>query len=48
MTPINGRLTDIIGRKPVLYAAIIFVTVFSALSGAATDISWRVSHKPRQ
>jgi len=23
MTPINGRLSDIIGRKPLLYAAII-------------------------
>lgn len=40
MTPVNGRLTDIIGRKPVLYAAIISFTLFSAASGAATSVLW--------
>lgn len=38
MTPINGRVTDIIGRKPALYGAIMFLLVFSALCGAAKSI----------
>ncbi|KAL1410581.1 hypothetical protein Q8F55_004594 [Vanrija albida] len=38
MTPVNGRVTDIIGRKPALYGAIMFLLVFSALCGAAKSI----------
>lgn len=40
MTPINGRVTDIIGRKPMLYASIIIMLVFSAFCGAAKNIRW--------
>ncbi|WWC92921.1 uncharacterized protein L201_007884 [Kwoniella dendrophila CBS 6074] len=41
-TPINGRVSDIIGRKPMLYAAIIIFTVFSALCGAAKTANWLI------
>ncbi|KAL7425027.1 hypothetical protein Q5752_000715 [Cryptotrichosporon argae] len=42
LTPLNGRLSDIIGRKPMLYAAILFFTVFSALCGAAKSMTWLI------
>ncbi|KAL7418301.1 hypothetical protein Q5752_006757 [Cryptotrichosporon argae] len=42
MTPINGRLTDIIGRKPALYFAIIELMIFSGLSGAAKNTTWLI------
>jgi MFS family permease len=38
--PINGRVSDIVGRKPMLYAAIAIFTVFSALCGAAKSMTW--------
>ena len=41
-TPINGRVSDIVGRKPMLYAAILVFTVFSALCGAAKSMNWSV------
>ncbi|WVF68426.1 hypothetical protein IAT40_003191 [Kwoniella sp. CBS 6097] len=41
-TPINGRVSDIVGRKPMLYAAIIVFAVFSALCGAAKSSSWLI------
>jgi MFS family permease len=40
LTPVNGRVSDIIGRKPMLYAAIIVFTVFSALCGCAKNMTW--------
>ncbi|KAL1408240.1 hypothetical protein Q8F55_005046 [Vanrija albida] len=42
LTPVNGRVSDIIGRKPMLYAAIVVFTVFSALCGAAQNITWLI------
>ncbi|WVR08158.1 hypothetical protein IAU60_005204 [Kwoniella sp. DSM 27419] len=41
-TPINGRVSDIVGRKPMLYIAIIVFTVFSALCGAAKSSEWLI------
>lgn len=38
--PMNGRVSDIVGRKPMLYIAIVVFTVFSALCGAAQNASW--------
>jgi MFS family permease len=38
--PMNGRVSDIVGRKPMLYTAIVVFTVFSALCGAAKTSSW--------
>ena len=43
LTPVNGRVSDIIGRKPLLYAMIIVFTVFSALCGAAKTMTWCAS-----
>ena len=40
LTPVNGRVSDIIGRKPMLYAAIIVFTIFSALCGCAKNMTW--------
>ena len=42
LAPVNGRVSDIIGRKPMLYAAILDFTIFSALCGAAKNITWFV------
>lgn len=42
LTPVNGRVSDIIGRKPILYAAIVVFTVFSALCGAAKSMKWLI------
>jgi len=41
-TPINGRVSDIVGRKPLLYSAIVIFFVFSALCGAAKSMTWYV------
>jgi hypothetical protein len=46
MTPINGRVTDIIGRKPALYASIVVLLVFSAMCGSAKSITWWVDFIP--
>lgn len=43
LTPVNGRVSDIVGRKPMLYAAIIVFTVFSALCGAAQSVEWLIA-----
>ncbi|WWC70488.1 uncharacterized protein I206_104439 [Kwoniella pini CBS 10737] len=42
MSPVNGRLTDIIGRKPALYMAVFFLLIFSALCGAAKSATWLI------
>lgn len=42
MSPINGRVTDIVGRKPALYASIIVLLVFSAMCGAAKNVTWLI------
>ncbi|WVR07306.1 hypothetical protein IAU60_004347 [Kwoniella sp. DSM 27419] len=42
MNPINGRLTDIVGRKPALYVSVMFMLVFSALCGAAKSATWLI------
>ncbi|TXT13334.1 hypothetical protein VHUM_00701 [Vanrija humicola] len=42
LTPVNGRVSDIVGRKPMLYAAIVVFTIFSALCGAAQNITWLI------
>ncbi|OCF57159.1 hypothetical protein L486_04614 [Kwoniella mangroviensis CBS 10435] len=42
MNPVNGRLTDIVGRKPALYMAVIILLVFSALCGSAKNATWLI------
>jgi MFS family permease len=43
LTPINGRVSDITGRKPMLYTSTLFLMVFSALCGSAQNITWCVA-----
>lgn len=43
LAPVNGRVSDIVGRKPLLYCAIVIFVVFSALCGAAKNMTWSVS-----
>ncbi|ORX37857.1 major facilitator superfamily domain-containing protein [Kockovaella imperatae] len=47
-TPINGRVSDIIGRKPLVYAAIVIFLVFSALCGAAKNMTWLITARAFQ
>ncbi|KAK1925865.1 major facilitator superfamily domain-containing protein [Papiliotrema laurentii] len=43
LTPINGRVSDITGRKPMLYTSTLFLMVFSALCGSAQNITWLIA-----
>ncbi|WVQ79303.1 hypothetical protein IAT38_001400 [Cryptococcus sp. DSM 104549] len=47
-TPINGRVSDIVGRKPMLYAAIVIFTIASALCGAAKTSTWLITARAFQ
>ncbi|KAH8921227.1 MFS general substrate transporter [Atractiella rhizophila] len=38
----NGKLSDIIGRKPVLYTSIVIFLLGSALCGAAQSMLWLI------
>ncbi|KAJ1023459.1 hypothetical protein NDA16_003076 [Ustilago loliicola] len=40
LIPLYGRLSDLTGRKPLLYAATIIFLVGSALCGAAQNMAW--------
>lgn len=40
--PMNGRVSDIVGRKPMLYTAILVFSIASALCGAAKSSTWYV------
>ncbi|KJA27390.1 hypothetical protein HYPSUDRAFT_35275 [Hypholoma sublateritium FD-334 SS-4] len=42
LSPLYGKLSDLIGRKPILYASIIVFLIGSALCGAAQNITWLV------
>uniref|UniRef100_A0A8H7Y510 Major facilitator superfamily (MFS) profile domain-containing protein n=1 Tax=Psilocybe cubensis TaxID=181762 RepID=A0A8H7Y510_PSICU len=42
LSPLYGKLSDLIGRKPVLYTSIIIFLVGSALCGAAQSITWLI------
>ena len=39
ITPLIGRLSDLIGRKPLLYVAILTFMAFSAMCGAAPTMA---------
>ncbi|TFK42410.1 MFS amino acid permease [Crucibulum laeve] len=39
LTPLYGKLSDIIGRKPILYASILIFLIGSALCGAAQSMT---------
>ncbi|KAK4689236.1 hypothetical protein P7C73_g867, partial [Tremellales sp. Uapishka_1] len=42
LAPVNGRVSDIVGRKPMLYVSIVVFFVFSALCGAAKSMTWLI------
>ena len=39
ITPLCGRMSDIVGRKPLLYGAIVIFVAFSAMCGAAKSMT---------
>jgi EmrB/QacA subfamily drug resistance transporter len=42
LAPLYGKLSDLIGRKPVLYFAIVSFLLGSALCGAAQSLTWLI------
>lgn len=42
LSPVFGKLSDLIGRKPVLYSCIVSFLIGSALCGAAQNMVWLV------
>lgn len=48
MAPFLGRVSDLVGRKPMLYGSIVFFLVFSALCGAAKDMTWLIVARAMQ
>ncbi|KAN0112081.1 MFS amino acid permease [Russula decolorans] len=42
LAPLYGKLSDLIGRKPVLYFAILSFLLGSALCGAAQSLTWLI------
>ncbi|KAF7338188.1 MFS general substrate transporter [Mycena venus] len=40
--PLYGKLSDIFGRKPLLYSSIVIFLIGSALCGAAQNMTWLV------
>ncbi|KAJ7709772.1 MFS general substrate transporter [Mycena rosella] len=42
LSPLYGKLSDIFGRKPLLYSSIFVFLIGSALCGAAQNMTWLV------
>ncbi|KAJ8463511.1 hypothetical protein ONZ51_g10204 [Trametes cubensis] len=42
LSPLYGKISDITGRKPVLYTSIVIFLIGSALCGAAQNMVWLV------
>lgn len=42
LSPLYGKLSDLIGRKPVLYSSILIFLLGSALCGAAKSLTWLI------
>ncbi|KAF5389816.1 hypothetical protein D9757_003708 [Collybiopsis confluens] len=42
LAPLYGKLSDIIGRKPILYGCIVVFLIGSALCGAAQSMIWLI------
>ncbi|KAG8773549.1 hypothetical protein FRC12_002470 [Ceratobasidium sp. 428] len=40
LSPLYGKLSDLVGRKPILFAAIAIFLIGSALCGAAQNFAW--------
>jgi EmrB/QacA subfamily drug resistance transporter len=42
LSPLYGKLSDLVGRKPILYSAIVVFLIGSALCGAAQSMTWLI------
>ncbi|KAG2116460.1 MFS general substrate transporter [Suillus discolor] len=42
LSPLYGKLSDILGRKPILYGCILVFLMGSALCGAAQNMTWLI------
>ncbi|KAL0946650.1 hypothetical protein HGRIS_012844 [Hohenbuehelia grisea] len=42
LSPLYGKLSDLVGRKPVLYSTIVIFLIGSALCGAAQSMTWLI------
>ncbi|KZV73419.1 MFS amino acid permease [Peniophora sp. CONT] len=42
LSPLYGKLSDITGRKPILYTTIVIFLIGSALCGAAQNMTWLI------
>ncbi|KAK0210903.1 MFS general substrate transporter [Desarmillaria ectypa] len=42
LSPLYGKLSDLIGRKPILYSSIVTFLIGSALCGAAQNLTWLI------
>ena len=42
LSPLWGKLSDAVGRKPCLFTSIVLFIVASALCGAAQDMTWLI------
>ncbi|KZT26422.1 MFS general substrate transporter [Neolentinus lepideus HHB14362 ss-1] len=40
--PLYGKMSDLFGRKPILYSSIVIFLIMSALCGAAQNMTWLV------
>ncbi|KAF8798178.1 MFS general substrate transporter [Phlegmacium glaucopus] len=48
LSPLYGKLSDLIGRKPILYASIAFFLIGSALCGSAQNMTWLIASRAVQ
>ena len=42
LSPLYGKLSDVTGRKPLLFTVVIVFLVASALCGAAQNMTWLI------
>ncbi|KAI0306339.1 MFS amino acid permease [Multifurca ochricompacta] len=42
LSPLYGKLSDLVGRKPVFYSALVIFLIGSALCGAAQSLTWLI------
>lgn len=48
LSPLYGKLSDILGRKPMLYGCIFMFLIGSALCGAAQNMTWLIVSRALQ
>lgn len=43
LNPMYGRLSDMVGRKPLMYGGVVLFAFGSALAGSAANITWLIA-----